>query len=137
MKRTIVVMVVISCLALLAIAQNQDTKPAQAAAESWLALVDQTKYAESWDQASTTFKGAVAKEKWQEMVKSVRSPLGDVVSRKLKSAEYTTSLPGAPDGEYVVIQYDTSFANKKSAIETITPMLDKDGQWRVTGYFIR
>jgi hypothetical protein len=36
----------------------------------------------------------------------------------------------------VVIQYDTSFANKKSAVETVTPLLDSDGQWRVSGYFI-
>ncbi len=48
-----------------------------------------------------------------------------------------TSLPGAPDGEYVVISYETSFTNKKSAIETVTPMLDKDGKWRVSGYFIK
>jgi hypothetical protein len=55
----------------------------------------------------------------------------------LKSATYTKSLPGAPDGEYVVIQYDTGFEHKQSAVETVTPMLDKDGKWRVSGYFIR
>lgn len=48
-----------------------------------------------------------------------------------------TSLPGAPDGKYVVIQYDTSFENKKAAVETVTPMLDKDGKWRVSGYYIK
>jgi hypothetical protein len=31
----------------------------------------------------------------------------------------------------------TGFAEKKSAIETVTPMMEKDGQWRVSGYFIR
>jgi hypothetical protein len=66
-----------------------------------------------------------------------RQPLGKLVSRKLKSATYTKTAPGAPDGEYVVIQYETSFADKASAVETITPMLDKDGQWRVSGYFIK
>jgi hypothetical protein len=48
-----------------------------------------------------------------------------------------TSLAGAPDGEYVVIQYETSFENKKSSIETVTPMLDKDGKWRVSGYYVK
>jgi hypothetical protein len=137
MKHVIAVAVIISTLALFAVAQGKDTKPAQDAAESWLALVDNGSYAQSWDESATSFKGAVGKEKWQEMLKGVRAPLGNVTSRKLKSAEYTTSLPGAPDGEYVVIQYDTSFTNKKSAVETITPMLDKDRLWRVTGYFIR
>ena len=48
-----------------------------------------------------------------------------------------TSLPGAPDGEYVVIQFEASFGNKRASVETVTPMLDKDGQWRVSGYYIK
>jgi hypothetical protein len=55
----------------------------------------------------------------------------------LLSATYTTQLPGAPDGEYVVLQYDTSFEHKKTAIETVTPVMDKDGKWRVSGYYIK
>ena len=55
----------------------------------------------------------------------------------MKTATYKTSLPGAPDGEYVVIQFDTSFENKKAAIETVTPMMDQDGTWRVSGYYIK
>lgn len=52
------------------------------------------------------------------------------MSSKMKEA-------GAPDGEYVVIQFSASFANKKSALETITPMLGKDGKWRVSGYYMK
>lgn len=48
-----------------------------------------------------------------------------------------TSLPGAPDGEYVVIQFETSFEKKKSSLETVTPMKEKDGAWRVSGYYIK
>jgi hypothetical protein len=62
---------------------------------------------------------------------------GSVVSRKVKSAKYMTSVPGAPDAQYVVIQYQTSFVHKKSATETVTSMLDSDGNWRVSGYYIR
>jgi hypothetical protein len=60
-----------------------------------------------------------------------------MVARKLKSKQYTKNLPGAPDGECVVIQYETTFEKKQSAIETVTPMLDKDGKWRVSGYYIK
>ena len=42
-----------------------------------------------------------------------------------------------PDGQYVVFQFDTQFESKRAAIETVTPMLDTDGQWRVSGYFVR
>ncbi len=110
---------------------------AQKSAEAWLTLIDSGKYAESWDEASQMFKGAVTKDQWASTVKGARVPLGAVQSRKFKSATYTKTLPGAPDGQYVVIQYDTSFANKQSAVETITPMLDKDGKWRVSGYYIK
>ncbi|MDJ0589504.1 MAG: DUF4019 domain-containing protein [Pleurocapsa sp. MO_226.B13] len=70
-------------------------------------------------------------------MQSVRNPLGQTVSRSLKSKQYHTSLPGVPDGEYVVIQFNTSFEHKKSAVETVTPMKDPDGKWRVCGYYIK
>jgi hypothetical protein len=112
-------------------------KAAATAAGAWVSLVDGGDYAESWNQAAGFFKNAVTKEQWQQSLKAVRAPLGKMVARKLKSKQYTKTLPGAPDGEFVVIQYETTFKNKKSAIETVTPMLDKDGKWRVSGYYIK
>jgi hypothetical protein len=115
---------------------DQETE-AVTAAEGWLALVDAGKYGESWKAASGYFKIAVPQGQWEQSLKAVRSPLGKLVSRKLLSKTYMTSLPGAPDGEYLVIQFETSFQNKKSAIEIITPMKEKDGKWRVSGYYIK
>ena len=104
--------------------------------EAWLALVDKGEYAESWKAAASFFRGAVTAEKWKEAVAAARIPLGRVVSRKLKSRKSMEQLPGAPDGKYVVIQFDTVFEKKARAVETVTPMLD-DGEWRVSGYFIQ
>lgn len=112
-------------------------KAAIEASHAWLSLVDGGNYAESWNQAASFFKNAVNKEQWANSMKAFRVPLGKMVLRKLKSKQYTKTLPGAPDGEYVVIQYETTFENKKSAVETVTPMLDKDGKWRVSGYYIK
>ena len=112
-------------------------KAAIEAAEAWLALLDEGKFAESWQKASEFVKAAISKEDWQKKLQVFRGTLGKVVSRNIKSRSYTTTAPGAPDGQYVIIQFDTSFENKKSAVETITPMLDKDGKWRVSGYFIK
>ena len=128
----------IICSLVGAIAMAQDkNEAAKKGAESWLAVVDKGDYAASYDEAASIFKLAITKEDWLQKVRAARSPLGKMISRKLKRMQYETTLPGAPDGEYVVIQYDTSFENKRSAVETITPTLDKDGQWRVSGYFIR
>jgi hypothetical protein len=112
-------------------------KEAMTTAEAWLALVDAGSYADSWKQASDYFKNAVKQPQWEKSLTAARKPLGKMVSRTLSSKTYMTSLPGAPDGEYVVIKFETSFQNKKSAVETITPMREKDGKWRVSGYYIK
>jgi hypothetical protein len=99
--------------------------------------VDSGNYAQSWDDTGNVLKANVARDQWQELLARNRAPLGAVISRKLKSAEYTTQLPGAPDGQYVVLQYESGFEHKNSAIETVTPVLDKDGKWRVCLYTVK
>jgi len=139
MKNLVALAVVVAALcAVPAVAAESDVvAKGQDAAKAWLALIDGGKYAQSWDAASSKFRATVSKANWEKMLATHRTPLGEVKSRKVKSATFTRELPGAPDGEYVVIQFDTVFANKASAVETVTPMLDKDGTWRVSGYFIK
>ena len=120
------------------VASNSEAeKAAISAAQKWLSVVDEGKYSESWNEASEYFKNAIKKERWEQSLRAVRTPLGNLLSRVLQSQTYKTSLPGAPDGQYVVIRFQTSFENKKVAIETVTPMLDKDGNCRVSGYYIK
>ena len=112
-------------------------KAATVAAQTWLATVDDGQYAQSWDQASELFRKAITQDKWVSALENVRKPLGKLVSRAVISAQTTTNLPGAPDGQYVVMQFNTSFTNKQSAVETVTFMLEKDGKWKAAGYFIK
>ena len=137
MKRLFAIALIVISFTPCMLAQVASTEAAQKAAQSWLALVDKGDYGATWDQSAEMFKAALSKQQWEKALSSSRGQFGKVLSRKLKSATFTTTLPGAPDGQYVVIQYETSFENKKSAVETITPQLAKDGQWRVSGYYIR
>jgi hypothetical protein len=116
---------------------GQETKAAVRAAENWLALIDNDNGDESWNQAASLFKAAVGLEQWKDALKAAQAPLGKAVSRRLKSERYAGELPGAPDGEYVVIEFETAFEKKRNGTETITPMKDADGEWRVSGYFIK
>ena len=119
------------------LAGPDEERAAVDSAGAWVSLVDAGEYDKSWDEAASLFRESLSKEQWVKALEAVRKPLGKVISRASASTTYTTSLPGVPDGKYVVIKYDTSFENKKSAVETVTPMLDKDGKWRVAGYFIK
>jgi len=123
--------------AILVAADESPEKAAEAAARSWLGLVDEGKYGESWDAAAAAFRASVTKTQWESALEQVRTPLGKVVSRTLKSAKYTRTIPNAPAGDYVILLFDTSFATRPSSIETVTPMKETDGTWKVAGYFIK
>ena len=121
-------------------AAHADTEATDAGIEAatvWLALVDSGKYGESWDEAANYFRNAVTRDKWEMSMNAVRTPLGSLVSREVLTAEFKTELPGAPDGEYVLMQFSTSFEAKAEAVETVTFMHEADGSWRMAGYFIK
>lgn len=125
------------CITSVVFAQDKPEALAQKVADPWVALVDQGQYAETWQQASSAFKQQITADKWNEALVSVRTPIGKVTKRTLSSAQYTTSLPNAPAGEYVVLQYQSAFEKKNPATETVIMMKDADKQWRPVGYFIK
>ena len=137
MNKYLIILCLIFSLVNVHVAKAADFPEATRAAKNWLNLVDSGKYGESWDAAGGYFKSMVQKEDSVSKVSGVRGAMGNVKYRKLISSRYATSLPGAPDGEYVVLTFNSSFANKKKATETVTSMKDKDGEWRVVGYFIK
>jgi Protein of unknown function (DUF4019) len=110
---------------------------AERAAREWLALADVADSAGTWAASASLFRNAVPEDEWARALTAARAPLGAVVARKLRAARAATELPGAPDGEYVVLEFDTQFERKRAAVETVTPMRDADGGWRVSGYYIR
>ncbi|MGB6310051.1 MAG: DUF4019 domain-containing protein [Steroidobacteraceae bacterium] len=138
MKFTAFAMVVAALLGVPAMGQDaQSISQAQAAATTWLALVDAGKYSASWEQAAGPFKAAVPEPSWEAAATRARAPLGAFKSRQILSSTFTHTLPGAPDGDYVVIKYSSQFENKGSAVETVTPLREKDGTWRVSGYYVK
>jgi hypothetical protein len=113
---------------------------ARSAVESWLNLMDNGKFDESWETASTMFKGAITSDKWVEAAKQSRAPMGKLISRNFASAAYQKDPVynnKTLAGEFVIEQFETSFENLKHARETVSLAKDADGQWRTTGYFIK
>lgn len=116
-------------------ASDKNSKAVKSAKE-WLKLVDSGKYSESWNQASLLFRQSMTSEMWTKQMGSFLPSLGKVKERKIMAAKYYTSLPGAPEGEYVIIQFRTSFENRNNSIETVTTM-NENKKWKVSGYYIR
>lgn len=116
------------------------------AAKKLLALADDGNYSESWKQTALF--------DWMNLLNTNRVTLGKLISRQLIASIPLTVSNGvptspaisdpitsrsheAPDGPYVFVQFESSFAEKKNAKEEIMVALEKDGQWRPCEYFIK
>jgi uncharacterized protein DUF4019 len=83
--------------------EEDRNKVAIAAAEKWLRIVDEEKYAESWQETAELFKRSVTADQWRQALDGTRKPLGEQIAGKVKKSTYVTSVPGGPDGQYVII----------------------------------
>jgi hypothetical protein len=105
------------------------------AARQWLTVVDSGDYVNSWNHASGLLKNGIDVQNWQATIALLRNPLGALLGRLPVGVKWSNAIAGLPDGKYVVVQFNSSFANKAVAVETVG--LDtEDGHWAVTGYFI-
>ncbi len=109
----------------------------ESSARSWLELVDTEKYKESLEQASPVFKTKTDEAEWVRTITASRESRGAVTARYIATAGSAKSLSGLPDGEYIVLQFYTTFAVKGLALETITLEKSSDGGWRVSQYSIK
>lgn len=103
-------------------------------AQQWIAFVDQGQYAESWSASGKLFQANMQQQQWVQTLTGARTPLGTVISREVAGSEIRESLPGAPAGRYALVSFATNFQNKPDIIETVTMVMEEDGQWRVVGY---
>lgn len=124
------------CIAVQASAQENsaELETAKAAATEWIALVDGAAYAESWETAAPVFQTGISQEQWAQRLEQVRGQVGGVATRTLADSQYRTSLPNAPDGEYVVLQYISAFERLPQAMEMVVMTKTDAGSWQAAGY---
>ena len=97
-------------------------------ARQWLVLVDDKNFSQSWKDAGKAFQSRQSADAWSNDANNKRVPLGAVASRDLKSIDLSRN-------NVAVIRYDTSFAKKTGAVETVTLTFETNG-WAVTNYSV-
>ncbi|PYO41746.1 MAG: hypothetical protein DMD33_12160 [Gemmatimonadetes bacterium] len=112
-------------------------RAAETAVHAWLDLLDTGQIEQSWDEAALTFQLAVTKAKWVQAAKKARGSFEPFGTRRPIMARYTTDLPNAPRGQYVLFQFETNVSGDRQVVETVIPVLEGKRGWRVSGYFIR
>jgi len=104
---------------------------AEHAARDWLELGDQGRWSDSYNATAKSFRKLNSLERWTATAQKVRGPLGAVISRVVVSQE---NVPAPPAGVRIV-RFQTSFANKANAIETVT-LAREGGSLKVVGVSI-
>jgi Protein of unknown function (DUF4019) len=133
--RLILVVALTGIAAALTIFAGPAEDEASAAGQKWLALLDDQKYEESWQQAASMFRDQVKQEQWIVSLKRFRDPLGPPVSRTASRVDFTKTLRAAPDGDYAIIHFTTTFKNKSDVTERLT-LVKEDGKWQAAAYAI-
>ena len=106
------------------------------AAGEWLKLIDGAEYGKAWDESASVFRERVTRQQWVDGVPKNRSEFGAFKSRTPTGTAYRTSIPGAPEGEYVMVRFTSDFEKNPASEEVVTVML-QSGAWRPVGYLLR
>jgi uncharacterized protein YjiS (DUF1127 family) len=104
-------------------------------AKQWLILVDDQSYADAYSQMAAPARAKANADQWMQKERSAREPLGAMSSRTLKDVKLTKTLPGMRDGQYATVRYDSAFARKAAAVESVT-LVSENGAWSVISYSI-
>jgi len=107
---------------------------AQAAADAWLASFDTGDAGDNWLQSAGIFKERVKQDDWQKKVEDQRTQFGRLKTRTLKGMGFTRQMDNAPDGEYFVMRYLSTYAKKDNVVEILVPTRDRDGNWKIANY---
>jgi hypothetical protein len=104
-------------------------------AKQWLSLVDDKNYADAYKQMGAAARAKASEQDFTAKVDGTRAPLGAMSSRTIKDVKLTKTLPGMRDGQYATVRFDTAFAHKAAAVESVS-LESENGAWSVIRYFI-
>ena len=114
--------------------ENRTNESPQSAAESFLSLIDQDNYQESWAESSAWLRANTDAIEWAEHAGRIRKPLGVVSERAFNSVELEDALEDMPEGNYALVFFDTTLEDGGTASEMVGLMLEDNLTWRVIGY---
>lgn len=111
---------------------------AQSEAMHFLNIVDNQVYWGAWLDAGGIMHDTISQEIWVAGMRAVRNHLGKVRARSFDAVQRVNSLPGGLLGDFVIIRYNTDFAYRSGASETVTLMLHPPiGIWKVICYNVK
>lgn len=114
--------------------QSQQTE-AEAAARSYLAMIDQKQYEKTWEQAGPALRSQSSEFAWVNMLKLARKTFTAITNRQVEGFGFSSQIdPNVPVGEYVLVQFKEVKGNVTTTEKVV--MQKDQGKWKIVGYFI-
>ena len=101
------------------------------AAEQFLVLLEQGRWADSYAMTSAEFRRLNTLEVWTEVSQRVRRPLGEAQTREIIGDEF---VPAPPAG-YQMVKFRTRYVSGADQTETLS-LVREQGAWKVAGIVI-
>ncbi len=114
-----------------AAAAESEAAGAARAAEDFLKLIDESRWADSYAATGAQFRQRNSLERWADVSEKVRSPLGKLLTRNLTTNEF---VPAPPEG-YQLVKFASSYADGTNQVESLS-LAWEDGAWKVVGIVI-
>jgi hypothetical protein len=115
---------------------SAEDQAAQRQALGFLGYLDSGRFADSYAYTGSLMRSQLDREAYAAKVQSSRASIGTLQGRELIDAIPEQMVPGAPEGQYIVLHYHANFSNFSDAVETVTLAFSK-GYWRIVGYYIK
>jgi hypothetical protein len=136
MKKQIVLLLALLLGLSTTVSAEFPSSTALAKAESFVVILDNRNYGEAYLQSSDLLKLRTPQKEWIEQQKTAFHLLGDVQKRQLMAVKARDIYPGLPDGNYLIVCFETRTAHKARAIEVVL-LREEETDWRVCNYSIR
>ena len=101
------------------------------AAEEFLVLLDEGRWADSYAMTSAEFHRLNTLAVWTEVSQRVRPPLGAALTRDVIASEY---VPAPPMG-YQMVKFRSRYASGTDQTETLS-LVREQGAWKVAGIVV-
>jgi DNA-binding CsgD family transcriptional regulator len=111
-----------------AAAAESEAAGAARAAEHFLMLIDEGRWADSYAATGAQFRKMNTLERWSEVSARVRPPLGTMLTRDLVGNEF---VPAPPMG-YRLVKFRSTYANGTQQTESVS-LAWEGGAWKVAG----
>lgn len=136
LKNTVMIMAILLLVAGQVSATSLQPANYGAQAIAYLELLDQSNFQDAWSEMSPLYCAMNVQTQWQQRISAIRQAYGPIKSRELRRTSYRTSFRNAPDGEYIIMQFDSAFEYKFKGIETVVLQCTPSKSCTVIDYVI-